>query len=1138
MKIGSLNVCGLKSRLEYPDFVNYFTTYDILCFQETKLDKFDIVSLPGFAAISQPRKERQFRKSGGLAVLIKDDISELCSHLETESDYILWLSIDKKITKTDENVVLGVIYVPPAQSRFYNEDEIAVLESEIMSMCSKYKHVFINGDINGRSSRLCDYTALDNFLSDMFEFDENTSRFFDKTEILENLRVPLERSSRDPKTNSTGYWLIETCKNNNLFIVNGRFGKDRGIGATTFRDKSLIDYTLCTAESFEIMNDFEVKILDPIFSDGHALLTWSINCNTQPIFDKDNTDSFPRNFKWSKNAETDFCHSIDLNQLKSLHDQLDNIQKSHIQAPNIKQSINQITDVIADTFMQAASKSLKQTKRPFKNRPFDKPWFGPACKLARKRYHRARKIYNKTNSVQAKNNLMTESKLYKQTMHKYIRKHKQDKISKLRNMQTKDPKEYWKYIKSLQPRANKKQPSLADFYEYFKTINESDDTEDTPTIENLENTDSILNKNITSDEIRKCINNLKNGKAPAEDKILNEYIKSSKELFLPIYEKLFNLVFNTGIMPNSWLEGTIRPIYKNKGDPKQVNNYRPITILSCLGKLFTSVLNSRLTKFLDNNQTILENQAGFRGGYSTTDHIFVLNSLIEILKSQKQKLFCAFVDFSQAFDSVWRVGLWHKLLFNSVDGKFYRIVSNMYKNIKSCIKINNAASAFFASDCGVRQGENLSPMLFALYLNDLESFLLSGGVETLDFEIATDDLQLYVKLLLLLYADDTAIISNDEENFQNCLNEFYDYCEMWKLNVNYNKTEIVIFHSRNNRAFEFKIGNHIIKITDKYKYLGVVFSKSGSFLNARKHVAEQAKKAMHLLRTRAVNLDLPVDLQIKLFDNTVLPILLYGSEIWGYENLEIIERIHTDFLRRISKCRKSTPKYMLYAELGRHPLDILVKQRMVNFWSRLITGKATKLSHKIYLFMLYSDRVNSKWVKHIQNILDNSGRHDIWARQPTSAKLSTGKSIKINLLDQFSQNWNSQLQESSKGRNYNLFKDNTKCEKYVTTLTGSLFVSMIRFRTANHKLPIETGRWNNVDLSERKCHLCDKLDLGDEYHYLLCCTYFKQERKSLIDQYFYKSPNILKFKELLQISDQEKIASLSRFMRIIMQTVQ
>ena len=83
----------------------------------------------------------------------------------------------------------------------------------------------------------------------------------------------------------------------------------------------------------------------------------------------------------------------------------------------------------------------------------------------------------------------------------------------------------------------------------------------------------------------------------------------------------------------------------------------PRCISSCLSKLFTSILNNRLAKFLDMYDTLNENQAGFRRGYSTVDHIFSLNIIVELIKAQKKKLYCAFIDFSQAFDSVWRVGL-------------------------------------------------------------------------------------------------------------------------------------------------------------------------------------------------------------------------------------------------------------------------------------------------------------------------------------------------------------------------------------------------------------------------------------------------------------------------------------------------
>ena len=157
---------------------------------------------------------------------------------------------------------------------------------------------------------------------------------------------------------------------------------------------------------------------------------------------------------------------------------------------------------------------------------------------------------------------------------------------------------------------------------------------------------------------------------------------------LPLYNCFFNLVLESGILPDSWLEGSIKPIYKNKGDPLQPENYRPITILSCFGKVFTSVLNSRLHKFLEHHNILDENHAGFRPGYSTTDNIFVLHVLIEILKSKKAKLFCSFIDFSKAFDSVWRVGLWTKILKHNIKGNFFRIIYNMYQEIKSCVSFN------------------------------------------------------------------------------------------------------------------------------------------------------------------------------------------------------------------------------------------------------------------------------------------------------------------------------------------------------------------------------------------------------------------------------------------------------------------
>ena len=161
----------------------------------------------------------------------------------------------------------------------------------------------------------------------------------------------------------------------------------------------------------------------------------------------------------------------------------------------------------------------------------------------------------------------------------------------------------------------------------------------------------MLNCEISEDEILKCIK-LKSGKCPGIDDIMNEYIKVPCPTFLPIYFKLFNLIHESGNIPESWIVGIIKPLYKRKGDPTLPENYRPITILNCMGKLFTAILNSRLNNYLKENNLLNETQAGFRSLFSTADNIFVIHALIENLRVRRLKLYCAFIDFQKAFDSV------------------------------------------------------------------------------------------------------------------------------------------------------------------------------------------------------------------------------------------------------------------------------------------------------------------------------------------------------------------------------------------------------------------------------------------------------------------------------------------------------
>ena len=187
--------------------------------------------------------------------------------------------------------------------------------------------------------------------------------------------------------------------------------------------------------------------------------------------------------------------------------------------------------------------------------------------------------------------------------------------------------------------------------------------------------------------------------------------------------KLFTFILFSGKTPNEWSIGMIKPIYKQKGSCYDPNNYRGITILSCFGKLFTGVINNRLVEYFDEDTTIGPEQAGFRAGHSTVDHVFTLHCIIDFFSAKKKRLYCLFIDYQKAFDRVERAFLWQKRLDSGVDGCILTVIKDVYRKAKSCVKTGNVCSDYFLLLFRRSPGENLSPVLFAIYLNDLQEYM-------------------------------------------------------------------------------------------------------------------------------------------------------------------------------------------------------------------------------------------------------------------------------------------------------------------------------------------------------------------------------------------------------------------------------
>ena len=449
---------------------------------------------------------------------------------------------------------------------------------------------------------------------------------------------------------------------------------------------------------------------------------------------------------------------------------------------------------------------------------------------------------------------------------------------------------------------------------------------------------------------------------------------------------------------------------------------------------------------------------------------------------------------------------------------------------------NNKSSDFFECKNGLRQGENLSPILFSLFLNDIENFLLDN--DKFGINIFDESIQGYLKLVVLLYADDTVLFAESEEELQQLLFEFQSYCSRWKLNVTPDKSKIVIFGNRSARRAVFTLNDQIVEVVDNFKYLGVQFSKSRSFSQTKKHVVSQARKALLGLYRKIRNLDLPIDCQLKLFDNTIVPILTYGSEVWGFGDLSSIEKVHTDFMKYILKVKQSAPHIMLYGELGRLPLYLIIRKRTIKFWSNLMLGKVSKLPYRLYS-IIYKDFIDNTyeypWISNIKSILDNLGMSYIWTSQNPQNSEWLANTVLQKSQDQYVQSWFASVNESSKCVNYRIYKTEHKFENYLITLPPKLRNIFVNYRLCNNKLPIETGRWLNIERNLRKCTLCNKNNVGDEFHYVFECSAFDLERDINLPFIRKRSANCILFAELFNENNIRKLRRLCKFLQQILE---
>ena len=401
--------------------------------------------------------------------------------------------------------------------------------------------------------------------------------------------------------------------------------------------------------------------------------------------------------------------------------------------------------------------------------------------------------------------------------------------------------------------------------------------------------------------------------------------------------------------------------------------------------------------------------------------------MIDKYNKNRKKVCACFVDFKKAFDSVDHSGMLLKQRKSGIGDRMYNIIKSMYLNQENtlCVKSGQTLTNKFNCNVGVKQGEPLSPILFNLYINDMMKH----------FDNTCQPIYLdNTPLNSLLYADDLILLSETESGLQKCIEKLETFCSKWALEVNKAKTKCMVFTSNGrNEKTNIKLNGELLETVRTYKYLGIVFSSSGSFTNAIEDLYKRGLKANFKLCSLLDAKNINFNTAMHLFDHTVKPVLMYGAEIWSpfllkrkespeklfkFTLTAIYEKCQQKFCRFMLGVGKKAPNISLYSETGKPPFIIDALTTSYRFLHRLEQHKPNSLLGKALVennqLMIQNKET---WVKYLYQLL-NTLRIN-WENRSTNSKQCQAKikEIKKCLIAKFNSFWANEINTDIRSKN-------------------------------------------------------------------------------------------------------------------------
>lgn len=501
---------------------------------------------------------------------------------------------------------------------------------------------------------------------------------------------------------------------------------------------------------------------------------------------------------------------------------------------------------------------------------------------------------------------------------------------------------------------------------------------------------------------------------------------------------MFNTIFMSGSYPYAWAIAKLITIFK-KGDRSDVRNYRGISIMNSIAKLYDMVLCSRLKQWF----RPYREQAGAQEKRGCLEHIVTLRLLCDMAKRKKLTLFVTFVDFSQAYDRVPRHILFRVLCRLGCGSMMLCALVALYSVTESLI-----GTALVTITLGVRQGSPTSCLLFIIFVDDLIRIIKEG--------CERDGFLQWLHVLVLM--DDTVILSTTRNNMIKKISLLQNYCNVYGTKINESKTNFFVINGRVNDSEPLVVDGLVVEHCDKYVYLGSMFTSDGSTSSAvRAHANTRMPHVLKFVSFIRKNNDIPFVAKRRVFEAALMSSLIYGCESWIGADIKPMLKLYNWCLKTLLGVRRSTCNDVCYVESGYPPLQEIIRYKQHKFFHNMWQDRS---------------QYNDDPLAFVIGLVTNTNT-------PTGRLLREFTNTEVTDLSDAMQGVISDITSSNSSRRITYREMNPEFsvhyvykERHVIDEIHRL--SFTQFRVSGHYLACETGRWNRrgrgrLPLNERLC---------------------------------------------------------------------